>query len=253
MIVANDLRVIDLDVETSRYGKDDAGHPVYVWRESADNRYGLSRPLYCCITASDKELYFTFYNPSGNVQLTSAWKAAATAAGAIMIIFVVTMITDRFRDAPMPYSTEPPPGMALIASVGTAIILGVIVFYIWDSIATVLRWRRDRFAGDGGITIVPWSLLEAFQVVTPEEAGVKRDPEKRSGGGHGLLATFGNEHPAIPLTANIWDYQSIADKHRDLTTLFIDSRETSFARWKKRNAGPASPPSSGNPGPTLKL
>lgn len=253
MTAANDLRVIDLDVETHRSGKDAAGHPVYVWRESADNRYGLSRPRYCCITASDKDLYFTFYNPSGNVQLTSAWKAAAAVAGAIMVIFVITMITDRFRDAPMPYSTEPPPGMALIASFGTAMFLGAAVFYIWDSIATVLRWRRDRFAGDGSITIVPWSELEAFQVVTPEEAGVKRDPEKRSNGGHGLMATFGNEHPAIPLTANIWEYQSIAEKHRDLTTLFVDSREAAFARLKKRNSGPSSPPPDGNSGPTLNL
>ena len=43
----DDIRLWDLDVEMSRHGIDSRGMPYYVWRESADNRMGLSRPRYC--------------------------------------------------------------------------------------------------------------------------------------------------------------------------------------------------------------
>ena len=254
MTKTNDFRTLDLDVETHLSGTDEQGYPFYVWRESADNRYGLSRPRYCCITASGPELYFTFYNPSGDVKATAAWKAGALVAAGFVVLFVVTMITDRYRDAPMPYSTDPPPGMVLIATFGSAMIFGSLVFYVWDCVATVLRWMRNRFADDGRLTQIPWAQLDSFQVVTPEEAGVEREREKRGSGGHGLLATFGNESTAIPLTANVWNHQSIAGKHRDLTVLFIDRRDAVLTAFKKRQRGGGTPMSgSAGPSPSLKL
>ncbi|MBK9080320.1 MAG: hypothetical protein IPL91_15075 [Hyphomicrobium sp.] len=162
MTRTGDFRTMDLEVETHTSGIDEHGYPFYVWRESADNRYGLSRPRYCCITASGPELAFTFFNPSGDVKATAAWKAGAAVAAGFFVLFIVTMITDRYRDAPMPYSTDPPPGMVLIATFGSAMIFGGLVFYVWDCIATVLRWTRNRFADDGRVTQIPWAHLDSF-------------------------------------------------------------------------------------------
>lgn len=254
MTRTSDFRTMDLEVETHTSGIDEHGYPFYVWRESADNRYGLSRPRYCCITASGPELHFTFFNPSEDVKLTAAWKAGAAVAASFFVLFIVTMITDSYLDAPMPYSRDPAPGMVLIATFGSAGIFGGLVFYVWDCVATMLRWIRNRFADDGRVTQIPWAHLDSFQVVTPEEAGVEREREKRGSGGHGLLATFGNESTAIPLTANVWNHQSIAGKHRDLTVLFIDRRDAFLAAFKKKQRPDGSPPSgNGESGPSLKL
>ena len=227
---ADDIRSLDLDVEASRHGFDDYGMPYYVWRESADNRMGLSRPRYCCISAVGDELMFTFFNPSEDIKSNGSEKAFVGVCAAMAVLFVVSMIAGRYQSATGPGDHGVPPLMALISFTGTALILGGLTFWVWNSIATILSWRRDRFQGDGRLYSVPWRHLEAFQVVTPEETGVKREKDVPKTG-HGMLATFGNAASPMALTANVWNYRSIIDQHREKTLLFVDGRDEKLAEW----------------------
>jgi hypothetical protein len=70
----SDFRDWDIPPETSLDGVDNNGMPFYLWRESADNRVTLSRPRFCCITCSNDELDFAFFDPRGHVRPTGAAK-----------------------------------------------------------------------------------------------------------------------------------------------------------------------------------
>ena len=233
----------DLDVEASREGKDGFGFPYYVWRESADNRVGLSRPRYCCITPVNDQLYFTFFNPSEDIKPTGAGKAAIAVGVLMGVWFVISMIAARFERATGPGDHGVPPGMALIAFVGTALFLGMAVFWVWNTVETVLRWRKNRFEGDGRISMVPWEHLVAFSRVTPEENGAPRG-ENGPKTGHELQATFGVAASPMELTNNRWNARSITDMHRELTLLFVVNRDPVLSEWvklQKRRRSPVEP------------
>lgn len=243
-----------MEVEVTRGGLDSAGLPYFVWRESGDNRFGLSRPRYCCITPKGEDLHLTFFNPSEDVKPTGANSAFIGVCILMGVLFIVEMIAERFRGVPGPREYPPGPLFSLIAFFGTAMILGGLVYYVWDGIATVWRWRTSRFAGDGRITSVPWRQLVAFRVVTPEENGVQRGPDEKKVG-EDLQATFGMAAAPWALTANKWNNRSVVNIHRELTVLFIGHRDECLANWDRnvRDAKKAPPKTGGGNGPDFEL
>ncbi|MBS0244502.1 MAG: hypothetical protein JSS20_20205, partial [Proteobacteria bacterium] len=48
---------------------------------------------------------------------------------------------------------------------------------------------------------------------------------RTAAGGEGLFADFGIRAPSLPLTANFWNHESIAEQHRLMTMEFIDKRD----------------------------
>ena len=225
----DDFRNWDLERETHTFGGDADDRPFYLWRESADDRLGLSRPRYCRLWPVDGELCFVFFNPSENVRpsggLTVFFIVAAVIATTILGAYVLTPWT------PAPYASnmKPPVFGMIIAAALFAVLLGAIAGIVWHVLRTLLRWLTDRFAGDGRIYSHPLRLLSGFNMEHAGQLGATIAGETAKTG-HGLTAVF-EDGSMIILTGNAWNYESIVEKHRDLTTLFRLHRDDIVANW----------------------
>lgn len=218
-----DFRDLDMDAETSASGTDKRGFPIFIWRETADNRIGFSRPRYCCITETDDDLLFTFFNPSQNVRTTHAMTIGCVVGGGI---FLWSILYGMFGGPHKPGDAF----AGVIAGFLFGSLAGLMLAPICYAVVTAWRWASGRFKGEGRLYFVPWSELEAFQVVSADETGAERT-KQTAPGGHGLIATFANHAPSFPLTANFWNYESIAEQHRLLTTAFIAQRKALLEDW----------------------
>lgn len=225
-----DFRRWQFAAEQSFQGLDAGRFPFFVWRESADDRLGFSRPRYCCVVEGDDDLLFQFFNPSKNVRSTGALGLAYLTGGGIMVWSLVNALFigkpgDAFAGAIAGF---------LLAGFAAPLLGGVCYAAV-----TMWRWANGRFEGDGRLYSIPWRHLDGFQVVSAEDTGAERT-ERSPRGGFGLYATFGNKAPGIPLTANFWNQESIAEKHRLLTVEFIEKRGTLLRGWdeeRKRRTG----------------
>ena len=227
---SEDFRDWDIEVETSYSGFDQLGFPFYIWREKADSRLSLGRPRYCCVTLKDAKLYFNFFNPSENVRSTGATTAFAIVAG-LVTITMLTLGWIEGQNARGPYvsDTSAPPFLILVGTFFYATFLGSLASGIWYAAVTVFRWVNGRFKGEGQTHVMPLNLLEGFQVINAGDAGAVIDG-KRATVGHGLTAAFADGSQII-MTGNAWNYASIADQHRIMTTIFCTRRAEYAARW----------------------
>ena len=91
------------------------------------------------------------------------------------------------------------------------------------------RWVNGRFKGDGRIEVMPLNLLEGFQVINAGDAGARSTASAQLLGTD-LAAAFADGSQII-LTGDAWDYKSIADQHRIMTTIFCTRRAEYAARW----------------------
>lgn len=228
----DDFRTWNMEVETIASGHDAHGLPYFIWRESADNRLGLSRPRYCCVSVIDNELQFTFSDPSGNVRPTGALTAFKLVAGLVVLAFVLLAWFEP-RPAPAPYHADmsAPPFLILVAMCFYSMTLGGVAAGIWYVAATLLRWLRDGFESDGRITQLPWRSLQSFVMMnaidTPAGAQDKLPPSS-----YGLGAAFDDGRNLV-LTANAWNYASMTTRHRMMTAMFITARADHLRRWNK--------------------
>ena len=235
---SEDFRDWNIEPETSHSGCDELGLPYYIWRESADNRLTLGRPRYCCVTLKDARLYFNFFNPSGDVRSTGATAVAVIAGGLVATATVWTGWTAREAARGLDYihNTSLPPFLIAVAALLSAIFAGMLSGVLWYAVVTLYRWVNGRFKGDGRMDVMPLNLLEGFQVINATDAGAVING-KRATVGHGLTAAFADGSQII-LTGNAWNYASIADQHRIMTTIFCTRRAEYAARWDEiaRNA-----------------
>jgi len=227
---SEDFRDWDIEVCTSYSGFDQVGFPFYIWREKADSRLSLGRPRYCCVTLKDAKLYFNFFNPSENARSTGATTAFVIAAGLVTI----AMLALSWIDAQKPhvayvYDTHAPPFLIFVATCMYAMFAGLISSSMWYVAVTLYRWINGRFKDDGRIIDVPLNMLEGFQVIGAGDAGAQING-KRATIGHGLTASLADGTQII-LTGDAVDYESIAEMHRIMTTLFCTRRAEYAARW----------------------
>lgn len=243
---AKDFRDWNMAEETRDGGYDEQGLPYYVWRESADNRLSLSRPRYCCVVELNGELTFQFFDPSKDVRPSFA-PFVFMAVGAAVILAALWEATYGPLPPPRPYhmDTSDPPFLVFIGTIFLASSLGSIVAVCWYVIGTLARWLRGRFPGDGRLTEVPWSSLLAFNVMNAADTAAG-NLEKVPHASYGLGAAFDSGFQ-VALTANPWNYESIATRHAEMTTMFITNRREIMRRW---NAARASGPGDGGAPPT---
>jgi hypothetical protein len=231
---SDNFRDWDIPVETSYSGVDAAGFPFFLWRESADNRLTLSRPRYCCITAGEDQLYFTFYNPAAKSSTNGSLIVAALAAVPVALAILQSGAAERRAQEHLDYvfNTSPPPFLSLVAAFIFASFAGLIGGTLWYVVTTLCRWVIGRFESDGELASVPLAKLDGFQVIGAREAGamVGGDPAKS---GHGLAAILSDGTQMI-LTGNAWNYESIAEKHAILTKLFCMRRGDFAKPWMDR-------------------
>ena len=171
-------------------------------------------------------MLFTFFNPSQNIQTTHATTLTYVTIAGIMVWAIGWGM----------FGGPHPPGDAFaggIAGFLLAFSAGPLLGWLCYVAVTSWRWGSGRFKGDGRLYVAPWQELEAFQVVGADEAGAARS-ERSPPGGHGLIAAFANHAPSFPLTANFWNYESIAEKHRLLTKAFIEQRGPLLTTWHEK-------------------
>jgi hypothetical protein len=221
----------NIEVETSYSGFDHLGFPFCIWRESADNRLTLSRPRYCCVTLKDAKLYFNFFNPSEDIRSTGTTAVSVIAAGLMAVATIAEGWMERQNARGLDYihDTSPPPFMILVGAFLSAMFAGMLCGVLWYAVVTLYRWVNGRFKGDGRIDVMPLNLLEGFQVINAGDAGAEING-KRATIGHGLAAAFADGSQII-LTGDAWDYKSVADMHRVMTTMFCTRRAEYAAMW----------------------
>ena len=225
-----DFRDWDILPETSMGGVDNKGMPFYIWRESADNRVTLSRPRYCCIASSSDELYFTFFDPLGNVRPTGATNVGVIVAGIVAAsLLALFWMESRHAVAAYHSNMHAPPLLALLAASFFALLLGGMAASIWYVTVIVLRWAKNRFAEDGKLHTIPLRLLDGFQVIGAGDAGAVINGSSAKSG-HGLAAVF-SDNTQLILTRNAWEYASIVDKHRELNAAFRGQRDVILGKW----------------------
>jgi len=228
----NDYWNWDIEAETSYGGTAPNGYPFLVWRESADNRLGLSRPRYCCITEQEDGLFFTFFNPSGNIRATGGLAVFCGVAVLVAIAMFATYLLESRPALPYHLDMTPPPFVVLVGTVLAAAMLGAVTSGAWYVLITLLRWHRGRFEGDGHRYMMPLRSLLSFNEVHAGEAGAQVSGE-RAKTGHALTAAFENGSMWI-LTGNAWNYPSIVAKHANLTNAFREPRDKYLAEWETR-------------------
>lgn len=231
---ATDFRTWDLPEETRDGGRDAQGLPYYVWRESADNRLCLSRPRYCCVSEIDGELVFEFFDPSKDVRPSWAPFVFMAVAAAVCAA-KLWEATYGPLPPPRPYHLDesPPPFLSFIGTCFLAGSLGGIVAGPWYIVGTLSRWIFGRFAGDGRLTRVPWRSLQGFHVMNAADTAAG-ELEKIPRSSYGLGAVFDTVTDAgmhVALTANPWNYESIARRHSEMTAMFITTRGEVMRRW----------------------
>lgn len=228
----DDFRNWDLPPETSFGGREANGYPFLIWRESADNRAGLSRPRYCCLTEQDGDLNFTFFDPSLDVRPTGA----LVACGVVVALVVIAALTSYWL-TPRPYipyafDERPPPFLIFLSTAFSASMLAGLVGGGWFTLVTLVRWYRNRFEGDGRISSKPLQLLVGFTDLNAGEMGARINSEVATTG-HGLIATF-SDGAVMYLTKNAWDYPSIVERHRQLTNAFRMPKDDLVRKWDER-------------------
>jgi hypothetical protein len=232
---SSDFRTWNMEEETRDGGRDAQGLPYYVWREGADNRLSLSRPRYCCVSEINGELYFEFFDPSKDVR--PSW------APFVFMAVIAAVCLARLWDAtygpvppPRPYHLDesPPPFLNFLGTCFLALSLGGIVSGAWYVVGTLARWLRGRFAGDGRITQVPWRSLQGFNVMNAADTSAG-ELEKIPRSSYGLGAVF-DDGTHVALTANPWNYESIARRHGEMTSMFITTRADVMRRWAEARA-----------------
>lgn len=234
---SDDFREWDFEVGNSYSSTDQLGLPFYIWRDASDNRLGLARPRFCCVTIGsypysgleEWTLYFTFFNPSLNVRPTGTLKVFGIVAGFVVLaVFIITWIGERPRG---PYAIGSPIGLVLIAAFLYSMFVGALISGIWYAAVTVYRWKNGRFKDEGQLEHKPLSLLEGFQVISAGQAGAATG--QQGANLHGLTAVFADGSQTI-LRGSPLDYESIADQHRVMTKLFITGRAELEATWAER-------------------
>lgn len=225
----DDFRNWDLKPETSISGRDANDLPFVLWRESADDRVGLSRPRYCCITQVDGELHFTFFNPSEGVRPTGAMVASLIVAALIVARSLAIQWFSKSPALPYVFDQRPPPAVVFLDTAISAAAMAGIVGICWYALATMFRWYRNRFEGDGRIFSKPLRLLAGFADGPAGALGATINGEEVKSG-HGLIAAF-EDGSIMILTANAWNYKSIVGKHAVLNEAFREPRDDLIRRW----------------------
>lgn len=227
---STDFRTFDMEEEARDGGRDAQGLPYYIWRESADNRLGLSRPRYCCVSEINEQLVFEFFDPSKDVRPSWAPFVFMAVAGAVCL---AGLWEAHFGELPPPrpyhMDTSPPPFLKFLGTSFFAASLGGMVSGAWYVVGTLGRWLRGRFAGDGRITRVPWRTLQAFNVMNAADTAAG-ELEKIPRSSYGLGAVF-DDGSQVALTANPWNFESIALRHGEMTAMFITTRAEVMRGW----------------------
>ena len=232
MTEPTEFKTWNLDAETSHTGTAANGYPFYLWRESADNRIGVSRPRYCTISVRDNELFFEFFNPAAQQKPSGALTIFVLVGGSFALLSLVSYFVfgHQFRASTAPFHT--PPVLAVMGAVFGGSVVGGISAGVWHVLALAWRWKRNRFEGDGRVLRMPWSMLESFTEMSARDAGAKGNGENPPTG-HGLAAVFSGGSIMI-LTSNSWERTSIIGTHRELTSLFIAQRDAAIREFKER-------------------
>lgn len=228
----SDYRNWDIETETSTSGVDANAYPYYLWREGADNRLGLSRSRYCCVTERDDGLYFTFFNPSEKVRSTGGLAVFCGVAALVAIAMFAAYLFETRPALPYHLDRTPPPFLVLIGTLFSALMMGAIISGAWYVLITLLRWYRGRFEGDGHLYMMPLRSLSGFTMAHAGEVGGRINGEKAKSG-HGLTAAFDDGSMWI-LTGNAWDYPSIVAKHAKLTNAFREPRDKYLVEWEAK-------------------
>ena len=209
----------DLPPETSTSGIAPDGHPFYLWRESADNRLGLSRPRYCRLAEFDDDLQFVFFDPSQNRQPTNSVAAAVVGAALVATVLWYTTVKIGFGE------------------ISASALSGVAIGGVWHISLVLWRWRSRRYPRDGRILSRPLRTLSGFNIVHAGKLGAKIDGEEAKVG-DGLTAVF-EDGTMFILTGNAWNYRSIVEYHGDLTNMFRGPRDDLISAFdaKRKAAG----------------
>ena len=239
----NDFWNWDIESETSVSGISGNGYPFFLWRESADNRIGLSRPRYCCLLKEDDELHLAFFNPSEDVKPTGGW----VVGGMIGALVAIAMVTGLWVETPPPAAfisnQNPPAFLRFLSYVVASSLAGIVSGSVWHFCTILFRWYRNRFAQDGRLFVQPLRNLSGFDLVAASDLGAKVNGEPAKIG-RGLTAVF-TDGTMWSLTANAWEYPSIVRYHAALTNAFRVPRDHMLAELeaeKKRVARTASQP-----------
>lgn len=219
----------DMDAETSASGVAANGYPFFIWRESADDRLGLSRPRYCCILKEQGELNLAFFNPSDPVLPTGGW----IVGGAVGALVALAMITGFWVSPPPPAAyvsnTNPPAFLRFLSVVFASGLACAASGSLWYACVTLVRWYWNRFAHDGGLRVRPLRTLAGFNLVDAGAVGAQVNGEKAKTG-HGLTAVFEDGSMWI-LTANAWEYPTAVAYHSILTNAFREPRDRYLIEW----------------------
>lgn len=208
----------DLAPETSHSGVAASGYPFHVWRESTDNRLGVSRSRFCCVVDDGRELQFMFFDPSQDRQPT--WSAAVGSLLAIVyVMLVLTLAWSNSRSLSW---------LGLSGTIFTAALVGTLFGVLWHLGLIVKRWYFGRFAKDGRFSTKPLRLLSGFDTVDAAQVRSESDGDAIRGG-YGLTAVF-DDGTMLVLTRNAWDYPSIVAKHQALTQAFREPRDEFIAK-----------------------
>ena len=220
--IRQDFWAWDLALESSQGGIAATGYPFYVWRESADNRLGLSRPRYCVIADDGRELNFMFFNPSADRHPT--W--AVLVGGLVAIIIAIGTTAGSWFGG---RSALP---LSYFETITLASLIGLIAGGAWHIGLILLRWNYGRFELDRHFTVKPLRLLSGFDMVHAGEIGAMVDGE-RAKTGNGLTATF-DDGSMIILTSNAWNYRSVVEHHQELTNAFRVPRDDYVTKWEAK-------------------
>lgn len=217
-----DFRTWDIARESSLSGKTPEGFPLYLWRESADDRLGLARSRYCCVVRDGDELMFQFYDPVGARGATSSLAVALLAGGAAAAWTLVDyfVLGHTVTAGTAPHTT--PPFLIILNAAWRGAIFAAIAGGTWYLVSTLLRWVVNRFEADGRLHTQPWRTLQGFRTLNAGDAGAMTNGVAAKGG-YGIAAVF-SDSPEIVLTGNAWDYKSSAGRHDAMTRLFVDTR-----------------------------
>jgi len=227
----SDFRDWAMEVETSASGVDARGLPYIIWRESADNRLGLGRPRYCCITVVEDELHFAFFNPSGAMRPSRAGAAFSWVAVLVALAILALAIAEPRSHRPYHMDMSTPPFVVLVMMFLYATMLGGIAAVLCNVVETYWRWLRDGFKGDGSLTLLPWRTLQGFVMMNAVDTPAG-EREKMPPHSYGLGAAF-DDGAQLVLTANAWNHRSMAERHRIMTRLFITARAEHQRRWRE--------------------
>ena len=246
---SSDFRDWDIEPETSAGGDDANGFPFYVWRETADNRLTFARPRYCCITAQNGELHFTFFNPSENIKCAGGIAAFLVVGGLVAARIMAASWFDASPPRPYHLDESDPAPIVLMHALFKGLLFGGLAGLVVHSAVTIFRWVRGRFPGEGRLYSMPLRSLAGFNTVQAGEVGALINGEKAKTV-NGLTAVFDDGSMMI-LTGNAWNYQSIVSKHRDLTNAFRTPRDDILAQWAARQKKFTPPPAPNAPASAL--